>query len=211
MIRAVFFDVGGTLIEPWPSVGAVYARVGKPFGMRASAEAMEQAFRSAWKELKRGAVTTSDRAWWRALVQRAVPGAPAGYFEALYEEFARPQAWRVYPDVVETLDVLRARGLHVGIISNWDERLRPLLERMDLSRYFDSLTISCEVGAEKPAAAIFRAALAAAEVGSSEAVHVGDSDEEDRQGAEAVGIRAVLVRQNAGRGLAAIISELACA
>ncbi len=211
MIRAVFFDVGGTLIEPWPSVGAVYARVGKRFGIRASAGAMEQAFRSAWKELKNGAVTTSDREWWRALVQRAVPQAPAGYFEALYEEFARPSAWRVYPDVVETLDALRGRGLHVGIISNWDERLRLLLERLELSRYFDSMTISCEVGAEKPAAAIFRAALAAARVVPADALHVGDSEEEDRQGAEAVGMRAMWVRRNAGDGLAEVISELASA
>jgi putative hydrolase of the HAD superfamily len=211
MIGAVFFDVGGTLIRPWPSVGAVYARVGEEFGICASAEAMEQAFRSAWKELKNGAVTTSDKEWWRALVRRAAPGAPVGYFEALYDAFAQPAAWRVYADVTETLDALRRRGLHVGVISNWDERLRVLLERMELSRYFDSMTISCEVGAEKPAAAIFRAALAAAGALPAEALHVGDSDEEDRRGAEAVGMKAILVRQNPGHGLAAVISAVVCA
>jgi hypothetical protein len=79
-------------IHPWPSVGEVYARVGRQFGVTASAEVLEQAFRSAWKETKRGALTTSDKEWWRALVHRAVPGAPAGYFEALYEAFP---AWRM--------------------------------------------------------------------------------------------------------------------
>ena len=196
MIRAVFFDVGGTLIHPWPSVGAVYARVGEKFDIHASAEAMEQAFRSAWRECKRGALTTSDKEWWRALVHRAVPGARAGYFEALYEEFGQADAWRVCPGVIDTLTECHSLKLHVGVISNWDERLRPLLERLDLSRYLDSLTISCEVGAEKPASAIFRAALRAAGTQAGEALHVGDSEAEDVRGAEAVGMNAQLVRED---------------
>ena len=211
MIRAVFFDVGGTLIHPWPSVGSVYARVGKKFDIHASAEAMEQAFRSAWKESKRGALTTSNKEWWRSLVSRAVPNARDGYFEALYEEFAQPDAWRIFPDVFETLTECRSRKLHVGVISNWDERLRPLLERLDLSRYLDSLTISCEVGAEKPAAAIFRAALRAAGTSAGEALHVGDSEVDDVAGAEAIGMNALLVRGDWAAVRARITSLAVCA
>ena len=211
MIRAVFFDVGGTLIHPWPSVGAVYARVGEKFDIHVSAEAMEQAFRSAWKESKRGALTTSNKEWWRSLVNRAVPNARDGYFEALYEEFAQPDAWRIFPDVFETLTECRSRKLHVGVISNWDERLRPLLERLDLSRYLDSLTISCEVGAEKPAAAIFRAALRAAGTSAGEALHVGDSEVDDVAGAEAIGMNALLVRGDWAAVRARITSLAVCA
>jgi putative hydrolase of the HAD superfamily len=204
MIRAVFFDVGGTLIHPWPSVGAVYARVGEQFGIHRPPEELEHAFRSAWKESKRGATTTSDKEWWRALVNRVVPDARAGYFEALYEAFALPEAWQVYLDVRSTLHALRSTGRHVGVISNWDERLRPLLERLELSRYFDSLTISCEVGAEKPAAEIFRAALDAAGVMPAEALHVGDSASEDVSGAEAAGMQVRLVRQTATDGITSV-------
>jgi putative hydrolase of the HAD superfamily len=204
MIRAVFFDVGGTLIHPWPSVGAVYARVGEQFGMHASPAEMEQTFRSAWKECKRGALTTSDKEWWRALVQRAVPDAPADYFEALFVAFAQPEAWRVFPDVFDTLATCRAQRLHVGIISNWDERLRPLLGRLGLSGHFDSITISCEVGSEKPAAAIFRAALLAAGISASDALHVGDSASEDVAGAKAVGMQARLVRQHMADGITSV-------
>jgi putative hydrolase of the HAD superfamily len=212
MIRAVFFDVGGTLIHPWPSVGAVYAGVGERFGLRASAEAMEGAFRTAWKESKRGLLTTSDREWWRSLVQRAVAGlgllAPAGYFEALYDAFAEPDAWRIYPDVLETLALTRARGVHCGVISNWDERLRPLLHRLGLGVQFDSLTISCEVGVEKPALAVFQAALAAAGVQPEESLHVGDSAEEDMAGATAAGMTALLVRQAGANDLGRVLALL---
>ena len=204
MIRAVFFDVGGTLIHPWPSVGEVYARVGRQFGVNASAETMEAAFRSAWKESKRGTLTTSDKEWWRALVQQAVPDAKAGYFEALYEEFAQPDAWRIFPDVMPALQKCRERKQHVGVISNWDARLRPLLERLGLR--FDSITVSCEVGAEKPAAAIFQSALVKAGVTAGETLHVGDSESEDVEGARAVGMNARLVRQGDGD----LTSAVAC-
>jgi putative hydrolase of the HAD superfamily len=86
--------------------------------------------------------------------------------------------------------------MHLGIISNWDERLRPLLQEIGLAQWFDSLTISCEVGTEKHDARIFQAALRAAGVSAWEAMHVGDSYGEDVCGAEAVGMRAVLLKRN---------------
>lgn len=198
MIRAVFFDVGGTMIEASPSVGDVYARVGRQFGIDATAAAMEQAFRQAWKLSKRnGALTSSDKEWWRGLVAQAlrlqgVADRP-GYFEALYEEFTLPANWRVFPEVIPALETCRARGVHVGLISNWDERLRPLLARLDLLRYFDSVTISCEVGAEKPDRRIFEQALRTAGVPAGHALHLGDSQSEDCDGARALGLQARLV------------------
>jgi len=211
MIRAVFFDVGGTLIRPWPSVGAVYARVGRQFDLNATDVAMEQAFRSAWKTTKAsGQLTTSDKNWWRVLVVKALAlqgleNRP-GYFEALYEAFVLPDAWQVLPGVVPALEA--CRGKHVGVISNWDERLRPLLTNLGLIHYFDSLTISCEVGAEKPDARVFQAALRVAGVVAGEALHVGDSPAEDVTGARACGMSAHLVEEG---GLLPVISAAVCA
>lgn len=200
----MFFDVGGTLIRPWPSVGAVYARVGRNYGIEETDEAMEQAFRTAWGELRQGPLTTSDKQWWRTLVQRALASMGhdenKDYFIALYEAFAEADAWRVYPDVLPALRAVRDRGWHVGVISNWDQRLRPLLERLALSQYFDSIIISCEVGAEKPDPRIFRAALQAAGVRAEEAWHVGDAASEDVRGAEAAWIRGVLIDRNSVDG-----------
>lgn len=197
--RAIFFDVGGTLIRPHPSVGAVYAEVARRYGINRSADEMEGAFRRCWAELKRPGLTVSRKEWWRELVFRVLGQENESCFEELFEAFARPNAWRVFPDVEDTVREARARGLHVGVLSNWDERLRALLEGLGLARHFDSLTISCEVGAEKPAAEIFLAALRAAGVTASRAVHVGDSYEEDARGAEAVGMTAVLVDREGQR------------
>ncbi|MCG3149239.1 MAG: Phosphoglycolate phosphatase [Verrucomicrobiae bacterium] len=198
MIRAVFFDIGGTLIRPWPSVGAVYARVGREFGLPATAAGMEAAFRAAWKAGKtNGGLTTSDANWWRGLVAQALElqslANPPGYFDALYAAFVTAEAWQIFPGVIETLELQRARGRHVGVISNWDDRLRPLLKNLGLDRYFDSVTISCEVGAEKPDARVFQAALRVAGVTAAEALHVGDSEVDDVLGAQAVGMTARLV------------------
>jgi putative hydrolase of the HAD superfamily len=193
LVRALFFDVGGTLMRPYPSVGAVYAAIASFYGITTSADETERAFRESWAALKRPGLTVSRKDWWRELVFRTLGQANQACFDELYETFARPDVWRVFPDVEETLHEARARGLHVGIISNWDERLRPLLDQTELTDYFDSLTISCEVGVEKPGAEIFLAALRAAAVAPNEAIHIGDSDSEDVQGAQAVGMNAILV------------------
>jgi putative hydrolase of the HAD superfamily len=195
-VRAVFFDVGGTLLRPWPSVGAIYAAAAHRHGLSGTPEQMERAFRESWAALKRPGLTVSDKDWWRELVFRTLGEEHEACFRELFEKFARAEAWQVFPGVEETLREARARGLHIGVISNWDERLRPLLQEIGLARWFDSITISCEVGAEKPDARIFQSALHAAKVGAGEALHIGDSFNEDVRGAEAVGMRAVLLRRD---------------
>jgi putative hydrolase of the HAD superfamily len=192
-LRAVFFDAGGTLVRPHPSVGAVYAAVASRHGIHRTADEMEGAFRQSWTALKRPGLTVSRKEWWRELVFRVLGEKNEACFEELFETFAGPEVWQVFPDVEDTLREARARGLHVGILSNWDDRLRKLLDELGLARRFDSMTISCEVGVEKPNAEIFQAALRAASVTASQAVHVGDCYEEDLGGAENVGMSAILV------------------
>ena len=197
-VRALFFDVGGTLLRPFPSVGAVYASVAGRHGIATTADAMERAFRQSWTALRRPGLTVSRKEWWRELVFRTLGQENAACFEELFTTFGRPDVWRVFPDVNDALGEARARGLHVGVISNWDERLRPLLDAMGLTRHFDSITISCEVGAEKPGAEIFLAALQTAGAMASEAVHIGDSYDHDVRGAEAVGMTAILLDRGGG-------------
>jgi REG-2-like HAD superfamily hydrolase len=195
-VRALFFDVGGTLIQPWPSVGATYAAVARRHGLACTPEQMERAFRESWVALKRPGLTVSRKDWWRELVFRTLGQENEECFAELYNLFSQAESWRVFPDVEETLRDARTQGLHLGIISNWDERLRPLLRELNLLPLFDSVTISCEVGEEKPAAAIFRAALDASGIPAAETVHIGDSLEDDVRGAVAAGMRGVLVQRS---------------
>lgn len=192
-IRAITFDVGGTLIEPWPSVGHVYADVAAEQGIRSLApEILQKRFVAAWKELGECAESRED---WAAVVEHVFKGLttgfdPAALFEALYVRFTEPSVWRVFEDVHPTLQVLCKQGCRLGIISNWDERLGPLLRKLDLHKYFAVAVVSCEVGSRKPERAIFQTAAQALGVDPGEVLHVGDSLKHDVEAARNAGMQA---------------------
>lgn len=197
-IRAVTFDVGGTLIEPWPSAGHVYAEVAARFGVnKITPERLTENFIRAWK-----AQTGFDysRESWYQLVRESfgetAVDLPAAFFPAVYNRFAEADTWRIYDDVFPALDALTRRGLKLGVISNWDERLRPLLARLGLAQYFSSLVISCEVGATKPDPRLFHQAATELAVARHELLHVGDNHTTDVLGAESIGAIARQVVRN---------------
>src|SRR5262245_16330609 len=151
-IQAITFDVGGTLIEPWPSVGHVYAEVAARHGWRdVSPGALTARFKAAWRECTDFDYT---RAGWEQLVNRTFHGLidqeRVEFFPELYERFAEPEAWRVFDDARLALAALSALGVRLGAISNWDERLRPLLKKLQLHDCFENIVVSCEVGFAKP-------------------------------------------------------------
>ena len=76
----------------------------------------------------------------------------------------------VYPEVFEVLQALRAQGLIMGVLSNWDIRLGPLLERLGLMPYLDHVILSAVVGWEKPHRRIFESAIEQAGIPASEAL-----------------------------------------
>src|SRR5262245_21359708 len=127
-IRGVTFDVGGTLIEPWPSVGHIYAAVAREHGFpNLQPEILNRQFASVWQAKKN---FDHSQAAWRKLVDATFAGLVTGtetLFPELYKRFGQAAAWRTFDDVAPSLERLRRRGLKLGIISNWDERLRPLL------------------------------------------------------------------------------------
>jgi putative hydrolase of the HAD superfamily len=109
-----------------------------------------------------------------------------------------------YPDAVPALEQLRADGRKLVCVSNWDCSLGEVLERCGLAAHLDGAVSSAEARARKPEPAIFEAALQFAGVGAQEAVHVGDTREEDVAGAEAAGIRALLLDREGGGDVASL-------
>jgi putative hydrolase of the HAD superfamily len=195
-IRAVSFDVGGTLIEPWPSVGHVYANVAARFGIEGVApEELNRRFVAAWQARHD---FDYSRAAWRELVNASFAGvcqeAPSlECFEAMYEAFGRPVSWRVFEDVMPTLAAVRGRGWKLAIVSNWDERLRPLLHGLGLLNFFDVVVVSHEVGSAKPSPHPFLRAASELKLPAECLLHIGDSDREDCGGARAAGWDALLL------------------
>ncbi len=198
-IKAVTFDVGGTLIEPWPSVGHVYAEVAARHGFKdISPELLNARFRKAWSV---GQPFEHSRAAWGRLVDEVFLGIcdpPSGtFFPGLYDRFSEPGAWRILEDVAPTLEALASRGIKLGIISNWDERLRGLLRALELDRYFGIFAISCEIGFPKPSRVIFESAAAELGLPANAILHVGDSLEMDIAGGRAAGFRALQINRSA--------------
>jgi putative hydrolase of the HAD superfamily len=107
------------------------------------------------------------------------------------------------PDAARALAALRALGMLLIVVSNWDCGLARVLGEIGLAKHLDGVISSGAVGHPKPDPTIFRAALALAGVAPAEAVHVGDSAENDVRGALAVGARAVLLRRESADGGAA--------
>ena len=200
--KIIFFDAGGTLFRPWPSVGHVYARTALKHGVRVDPEVVEKAFHEKW-HLRSGATanggpqarTTSEkieRAWWYALVRDLFHNLEAfddfdAFFTELYDLFAQAECWRLFDDTLAALDALKARGQRLGIISNWDYRLFSIVKQLGLSAYFETVIASSAVGCSKPGAKIFEAGLAAMKATPEDCVHVGDSLGDDYEGAKKSG------------------------
>jgi putative hydrolase of the HAD superfamily len=162
---------------------------------------LNRRFGAAWRALRDFRHT---RAQWSALVDATfselIETRPSEtFFANLFDRFAAAEAWRVYEDVFPTLEVLFSRGIKLGIISNWDDRLRPLLRKLKLDGYFEAIVVSCEVDSPKPATRIFLNAASALGVKPEAILHVGDDAEMDLHGARAAGLQSVLIKRGAKR------------
>ena len=212
--EALLLDAMGTLIGLRGSVGSSYAALAAAFGLEADAEAIDRAFPRVYRQapplafpgLSGEALRAAEIDWWRAriddVLQAALPepdgqlagGLPVGLAEALFEHFADPALWRVYPEVPDCLRRWRQRGLRLAVVSNFDSRLEGLLEGLGVAEHMEIVVVSSAAGAAKPDPAPYRLALEALALPAEAVWHVGDSPE-DESGARAAGIRCLLVER----------------
>ena len=205
-IRAAFFDAAGTLFTVNGSVGEIYADLARAHGKDVSPQALEANFRRAFATAPPMAfpnvepmqLRAREKQWWKDIVQTVF--SPLGsfpqfeaYFEALFTHFARPDAWQLYPETRAALAALQARGLYLGVISNFDSRLFRLLDGFAISQFFDPIVISTHAGAAKPDVRIFTRALQRHSLRPTEAIHIGDSLHADITGAQAAGLMPILI------------------
>jgi putative hydrolase of the HAD superfamily len=136
-----------------------------------------------------------DKDWWREIVERVLRELAPGlseldrdnFFEIAYEHFTEAGVWELYPEVVEVLERLRPR-FQLAVVSNFDGRLRMILEHLGLSKFFSHIFVSSEIGADKPDPEIFRRALKFMKLQPAEALHIGDDPERDWKAANAAGL-----------------------
>ena len=192
-IKVVSFDAGGTLLTPKGSVGEVYAKVAAEQGLGLlDAAQLQRGFVDSWKA-KRGFDYSRDA--WRDLVitsfaSQCSASEAIELFEPIYRRFARAEEWTVFEDVLPTLIALKSAGYRLVVLSNWDERLRPLLGELRLTEHFERLFISGEHGWHKPDRRLFDQMRNDMDCEPGEILHVGDSHDEDVNGAQAAGFQA---------------------
>ena len=200
VIKAIFFDAVGTLFYLPKSVGWHYAAVARDLRLDLDERALDKAFAAAWKKMPaRQAIDrpreNDDKDWWRDLVDLILDDvAPLlgeadrdNFFEVAYEHFAEAGVWELYPEVMDVLEKLQPQ-FQLAVISNFDGRLRMILEQLGISKFFRHVFISSEIGADKPDPEIYRRALRFIALPTDHVLHVGDDPERDWKAANAAGL-----------------------
>jgi HAD superfamily hydrolase (TIGR01549 family) len=197
MLRAVVFDVDFTLARPGPDLGPEgYRRVGLRYGLDLDPERYEQARADAVAELKRHPELDHDEEIWVLFTEQIIcgMGGEGATYEAAVEmerAWVKAAHFELYDDALPVLDDLRTRGLKIGLLSNSSRDLDEFVAHHGL--VVEAVLTSHAHGKTKPHETIFRALLARLGVEPGEAVMVGDTIEDDVEGALAIGMRALLL------------------
>lgn len=211
-LKAVFYDVGGTLLETVPTLEDFSHRLSQALGTRVDADRLKASFPDLFGFITehesqregRGTAWRSDttvkQLWVDFYVhsfQKAGVEASLGRLRevasAAYDWYLDPLVWRPFPDVVPTFSAVREAGLKQGVISDWGSDLLGILTHLGLTEYLDFVVSSAVVGWAKPHPEIFLHALARAGVEPGDALYVGDFYVNDILGARSVGIHPVLI------------------
>jgi putative hydrolase of the HAD superfamily len=197
----IFFDAVGTLLHPDPPAPTVYAAVGRRYGSRLDEATIRVRFRAAFRRQEEADYTDNLRtdearevARWQAIVREVLDDVTDAElcFRELYAHFARADAWRCELETAEVFAPLAARGHMLGIASNFDHRLRGLVEALPAFGPIRYLVISSEIGWRKPAPAFFEEMCRQAACPSEQILYVGDDPVNDYEGARAVRMQSVL-------------------
>jgi len=154
-----------------------------------------------------GQMTSEE--WWRLVINDSFieAGVPEDLMmvvstdvtEILYRHFATKDAWELYPEVVPLIKALNSSGIKLGVVSNFDGRLREILKSLEIDQYFEFVVTSRELGVEKPSKKIFEEAMRKADIYSPDAmIHVGDTVKTDVLGPLDFGMPFVFIQRHGG-------------
>lgn len=224
MIQLVTFDAAGTLLKSsWePELLAVDSAL--QIGLRIDTEKSKEVFldilkknRDRHEDIESRADPTEIKAFWVGIIAQWLADIQQNpmHSREIYELTSQKifsgkgEVFSVYEDVLYALDKLKNKNMKLGVISNWDSSLHKILQSLHLDSYFDFIIASLEFGREKPDPKIFNFALEEAKVSSQDALHIGDSFEDDYLGAKNAGWHAILIdREGVYQDVPEVICDL---
>lgn len=191
--KALFVDAFGTLISPIHSIPYTYHRFAVQHGISVSEEEISQRFKEAFSDSSfRGPTNLrydgNGKQFWKSVIQYTTKSKSEALFEDLYQHFTKGEAWNEAEGASEALSKLKENGIKRIVVSNFDTRLRSILNHLELTDLLDGIIISAEVCSEKPDRGIFVKALETAQCRPNEVIHVGDHLENDVKGAQEMGM-----------------------
>ena len=206
MVKAVFFDFYNTLVRFWPPLDEIQQASCRELGLNVSKEGIRKGYTLAdeYMSTENSKVPLAERTveergrffaeYERLVIKGAGVDVTLRLAEQVWEMAIQvPKDFDLFEDVLLGLELLKKRGIIMGVISNLRSDMRELCEQLGLTPYLNFFVTSTDAGAEKPHAPIFLTALRRAQVEPGEAVHVGDQYRSDVQGAREVGITPVLI------------------
>ena len=204
-VEAVLFDVDFTLAKPGPLLGPTgYREAGLRYGLELDPERYAEARAAAIVDLRHHPELEHDEEIWLRFTEDIVRGmggegeACRAVAKAITDRWLHSENFELYEDVLPVLELLREQGLKIGLVSNTSRDLDAFVEHFSLP--VDAWVASGKHGKVKPDPTIFRVVLDALEVEPSAAVMVGDSWEDDVEGARALGMVAYLVDRDGRSG-----------
>ncbi len=209
-VRGIVLDAVGTLIRPSPSVSLAYTQAAARQGVDVDPREVGRRFREHFRvdegDERRGPLSTDEtieHRRWKRLVHLCLPEVPDPdrAFDELWEHFADPRSWVVFPDVADGVLRLRSLGLRICVASNFDRRLHRVASGLpELSPWIEPLVISSEVGFRKPHPEFYRAACERLGLSPDEVLSIGDDLQNDVLGPSEVGLQALLLDREGRSG-----------
>lgn len=195
--KFIFLDVGDTFLKLKKPAGEIYRDVLEQHKILSSTVSIENAklaFQKAWEiQNKKRPENFRDkfhhhpngsRGWWQEVIssffhELNIQGNVSEVYDAIFLEFDKPEVWEIDPSLFEIIRLSGLKNYGLGIISNWDDRLRNLLQSLGILSNFDLVFISSEFGYEKPSPFIFEEAEKKSGMKSENIIYAGDKYELD--------------------------------
>lgn len=224
-LRLITFDAMNTIIRLKEPVGVIYGRFANTENNlnniwgNISDDVIKTSFRRNFEKYSLSSPcfgyssatpsTISNKKWWTDCVKSTLNDAynktnkellPSSKLdtvaEKLYEYYKTTDPWILEPSIKSTLAYLKTKGIALGILSNYDTRLREILRNFEIAHYFDVFVLSGELGVEKPNIKIFKFMENVFKIDGEEILHIGDDLKKDYFAAKNAGWNGVLYDQN---------------